>query len=300
MVRTPLAYPPQPTPCQIIRTVTPNEILGHNRFTYAGLLGSPGRNYICYRPYGSRLWTAFFEKTITMAALAPSPDVGGVPTTPEEWWAKNWVWVLLAVLGPLLLILAIVVLYCWMVSNESRSAVELRAAEKNDALWMDPNTEPSPAPDGPTKLAATSEDMALTSVIDPEDAAHAAGLPGAVPGDPETDAIVGWHELTLSQGPKNAWPDQNAPPEIPGAAPPADPVNWYPAGPEQTTVQYTPVQVWALPSSTSVPGGGGLCHKFCAKFLCATCSVFLRICPGMRLAVLLLACTMPKDLVNDN
>ena len=48
-----------------------------------------------------------------------------------------------------------------------------------------------------------------------------------------------------------------------------------------------------------VTQGRILCHNFCAKFLSAICSVFLRICTGIRYAVLLLTCTMPEDLVND-
>ena len=42
-----------------------------------------------------------------------------------------------------------------------------------------------------------------------------------------------------------------------------------------------------------------LLNKFCANFLCAICSVFLRICTGICQAVLFLICTTPDDSVNE-
>ena len=64
-----------------------------------------------------------------------------------------------------------------------------------------------------------------------------------------------------------------------------------------------PQRKWNLTSCANWGGGGlyrveFLCQKFCPKFWFAICSVFLRICTGIRKAVLLLTCTMPKDLAS--
>ena len=63
--------------------------------------------------------------------------------------------------------------------------------------------------------------------------------------------------------------------------------------------------IW-LPTITmlypwSLGGGGGIQSRISvSQILCAICSVFLRICMGVRQAVPLLTRTMPEDLVNDN
>ena len=59
-------------------------------------------------------------------------------------------------------------------------------------------------------------------------------------------------------------------------------------------------------SLVRLPGEGGvlyrtefLHHKLCAQFLCATCSVFLRICTGVCEAVPLPICTTPPGNTSD-
>ena len=59
-----------------------------------------------------------------------------------------------------------------------------------------------------------------------------------------------------------------------------------------------PLPVLAPEMWDSLGGGGG--YTVGGGFLCAGCSVFLRICTGVRRAVPLLTCTVPKDLVDDH